>query len=155
MRTTPVVGLAALLATVVAAPVTAAPPAEDPVTAAATLFEAYVRLEHAFDPALADLYADTAVIRNRRIYPTGQERVLEIPAATYKELIRSALPLAEARGDRSTYSDTGYAVEGSNVRITTTRFSELKQYSSPLSLLVGPAPDGRWLILEELSESRP
>jgi hypothetical protein len=65
------------------------------------------------------------------------------------------MPIAKQRGDRSSYSDVTYALEGPNVRITATRFSELKRYSSPLSLLVGRRPDGRWMIYEELSESQP
>lgn len=65
------------------------------------------------------------------------------------------MPLAKARGDTSTYSDVKYTPEGERVRITCTRFSELKKYSSPLSLLVGPGKDETWLIFEEISESQP
>ncbi len=65
------------------------------------------------------------------------------------------MPLAKERGDYSTYSDISFKLEGANVRVTATRFSVLKKYKSPLSLLVGPTPAGDWRILEELSESRP
>ena len=41
------------------------------------------------------------------------------------------------------------------MRISATRYSELKKYASPFSLLVGPGLDGNWLIFEEISESRP
>jgi hypothetical protein len=122
---------------------------------AKTLFGRYVQLEHAFDPTAADLYADDAVIKNKRIYPNGQIRELMLPAGQYKALIRQAMPLAKARGDANSYSNITFTEEGSGVRIRATRFSHLKQYSSPLSLLVAPGVDGRWLIREELSESRP
>lgn len=122
---------------------------------AKALFEQYVQLEHAFDPAAADLYADDAVIKNKRTYPTGQVRELTMPATSYKTLIRQAMPLAKLRGDTNSYSDISYAKEGSMVRIRATRFSNLKHYASPLSLLVSPDEKGRWLIREELSESRP
>jgi hypothetical protein len=78
-----------------------------------------------------------------------------MPAPKYKELIRQAMPLARARGDRSTYSDCKYEEVGRDVRITYTRYSELKKYSSPLTLVVGPTRQGEWQIVEELSESRP
>jgi hypothetical protein len=81
--------------------------------------------------------------------------VLEVPAPKYKELLRQTMPLTKARNDITTYSDVSYALEGSNVRIKATRFSELKKYSSPYSLLVGPTVNGTWQILEELSESKP
>lgn len=122
---------------------------------AKALFEQYVQLEHAFDPAAADLYADDAVIKNKRTYPTGQVRELTMPASKYKTLIRQAMPLAKLRGDTNSYSDISYANEGAMVRIRATRFSNLKHYASPISLLVSPDEKGRWLIREELSESRP
>jgi hypothetical protein len=122
---------------------------------AKALFDRYVQLEHAFDPAVADLYADDAVIKNKRTYPDGQVRELAFPAAQYKALIRRAMPLAKARGDTSSYSDITFRDEGSGVRIRATRFSNLKKYSSPLSLLVAPGAGGKWLIREELSESQP
>jgi hypothetical protein len=127
----------------------------DPVAAATQLFTKYVNLERGYWPAVGELYADEAVIRNRRRYPSGEVRELTLTAAQYRGLLQQAMPIAKQRGDRSSYSDVTYTPEGLNVRITATRFSELKRYSSPLSLLVGRRPDGRWMIYEELSESQP
>ena len=124
-------------------------------TIARQLFEQYVALGHAYDARLADLYADDAIIRNKRTYPTGEVRELTMPAARYKALIREAMPLAKARQDRNTFSNVRYTTEGARVRIRASRFSELKNYTSPISLLVGPSPTGPWLIYEEVSESRP
>jgi len=129
--------------------------AADSTAKAKELFERYVALEHAFDSAAADLYSDEAKIQNTRTYPTGEKRTMTMPAPAYKKLIKGAMPLAKARGDTSTYSDVKYTADGDRVRITCTRFSELKKYSSPLSLLVGPDKDGQWLIFEEISESQP
>jgi hypothetical protein len=119
------------------------------------LWSRYVALEAAFDPAVADLYADDAVIRNRRTYPTGEVREATVPAAQYKLLVRQAIPLAKARNDLSRYSSCTYTAEGARVRIACARFSVLKNYTSPMSLLVGHGPAGGWLVFEELSESRP
>lgn len=123
--------------------------------AARALFDRYVALERAFDPAMADLYSDTAVIRNRRTYPTGQVREMTIPAPQYKELIKQAMPLAKAANDTNRYSDCAYTAEGEQVRIKCTRFGERKQYSSPMELLVGRGPSGAWLVMQELGESQP
>jgi hypothetical protein len=128
---------------------------DEDLAAAKALFDKYVALEHAYDAAAADLYADTARIANKRTYPTGEIRELTMPAEKYKALIRTSMPLAAARGDRNQYSEVSYAREGQRVRIKATRFSELKKYASPISLLVGPSKNGGWLIYEELSESRP
>lgn len=139
-------------------PTTTQPAASDQDKAvghARKVFADLVALSDAFDPALADLYDDNALIRNKRVYPDRTTRDLIIPANRYKGLIRAAMPLAKARGDRSTYSEVTYTPEAGRVRIAATRFSILKNYSSPISWLVGPNADGKWVIYEELSESRP
>lgn len=112
------------------------------------------QLGRAFDPALAELYDDSAVIRNTRIYPDGSTRVMTFPAPKYKQLLRSLMPVAKARGDVSTLRDVTFTAEGDRVRIDAIRYSHLKNYTSPISWLVGRNEDEDWVIFEEISESR-
>jgi hypothetical protein len=130
-------------------------PAADARAKAEQLWNRYVALEAAFDPAVADLYADSALIRNRRTYPTGEVREATVPAPQYRALVRQAIPLAKAKNDTNRYSDCVYTAEDARVRIVCARFSALRNYTSPISVLLGPGPAGDWLIFEELSESRP
>jgi hypothetical protein len=52
------------------------------------------------------------------------------------------MPLAQARDDRNTDSRCEYqALSDRRVQITCSRYSELKQYASPLTLVVGPTPE--------------
>ena len=123
---------------------------------AKAVFASLDSLSRAFDPAAADLYSDEAKIVSLRHYPWGlPDKKLELSGTQYKDLIRKSMGIARARGDVSTYSEISYTAEGANVRIRCTRYSELKKYSAPHSLLVGPVDDGRWLVLEEVSETRP
>jgi hypothetical protein len=122
---------------------------------AKALFAEYVRREHAFDPAVADLYSDDALIENTRVYPDGTKRKQTFPAPLYKQVLRAAMPLAKTKDDRSTYSSLEYATEGKRVRIKAQRYSLSKKYTSPMALLVGPDKSGAWLVFEEISESRP
>ena len=133
----------------------AAPAAGQDLAQAESVFDQYQSRERAFDSSVADLYCDAAIIRNVRTYPGGQQRTLELPAPKYKELIRAVMPLARAKGDYSTYSDVAFAPEATGFRITATRYSVLKQYSSPISLLVGDCGGGTFGILEELGQSQP
>jgi hypothetical protein len=149
MRTPVVVSFMALFVC------TAALTTETSLEDARQCFDRYVALTGGFDPSVADLYSDDAKIQNTRILPDGEQRVMTLPATAYKALIRQAMPLAKARGDTNKYSDIKVSKEGDKVRVTATRHSELKKYSSPLSLLLGRAKDGGWLIHEELSESWP
>jgi hypothetical protein len=128
---------------------------DDAIARARTLFDRYVALGAAYDEAVADLYADSAFIKNTRRSPDGQARSMTMPALTYKSLIRQVMPQAKQAGDLSTYSEVKFVPDGDRVRIEATRYSELKKYSSPFLLVVGPTESGTWLILEEVGESRP
>ena len=147
--------LSAIFTILVTVSITIAATEDSRIFKAEKLFEQYVLLEHTFDSGAADLYSDNAVIRNKRRYPTGQVRELSLPAQKYKELVRSSMPIAKLRGDTNSYSEVNYFIEGEGVRINAVRFSELKKYSSPISLLVKPSQSGNWLIFEEISESQP
>ena len=127
---------------------------DDSLRQAQALFDRYVALATAFDPQVADLYADSAHIRNTRIHPDGQKQTMTMPALTYKSLIRQVMPQAKAAGDVSTFSDVKLVPENDRVRIHATRYSKLKKYSSPYSMLVGSDGSGNWRILEEVIETR-
>jgi hypothetical protein len=133
-------------------PATADPDAE---AAARAAFEANIARGHRYDSAAAEFYADEATIRNVRRYPTGQAREMMLTGTQYKELIRTAMPAAKARGDRSDYRSCRYTVAGEAVRVECERYSHLKQYTSPYRALLKKAPSGAWLVYDEDSESRP
>src|SRR5580692_5171495 len=73
---------------------TTAAPKGDPIAQAKALFQRYVELEHAFDPAQADLYSDKAVIKNKRIMPDGKVVPLTVPALRYKKVVRDGMAKA-------------------------------------------------------------
>ena len=127
---------------------------ENTISNAKELFEKYVALEKAFDPALADLYADDARIENTFVKQDGTTRLVKIPAADYKKLIRTKMATVKARGATDTYYDVKYTIEGKLVRLNCLRLSQPNVSSTPFSMLFGPGKDGKWLILEEISQSR-
>jgi hypothetical protein len=141
------------------APAASAPAAEATGEArqkAEALFARYVDLEHAFDPALVDLYADGAHIESRIIVPDHKPTVRTWSGAQYKDLLRRALQKAkETKQDLNFYSAVNYLSAGSRVRIKATRYAQLQKAVSPVELLVGPDLSGTWRIFEELSESHP
>lgn len=117
-------------------------------------FQHYVQLEHAFDPAIADLYSDQAFIKNTQYMKDGKIFPRTIEVAKYKQTLRSYMATkARQIGDVSNYNNDTYSVEGGRVRIKVTRYSSIEKVASPVSLLVGPDATGKWVIFEELSES--
>jgi hypothetical protein len=145
----PTATLALLLA---AAPLRADAPAPVDVAAARTVFAAFEAGDAAADPAVADLYCDTALIVDKRTLADGGIRELTIAAPTYKAQIREAMPLARARGASRQYRDVVFVEVAGGVRVTATRHSLPEETDSPLSLLIGDCA-GRPAIVESLSSS--
>jgi hypothetical protein len=95
----------------------------------------------AFDPAVADMYADSATISTRRVFADGTEKTLSMTGAKYKERLKALLPVARDRGDTSKYSNISVIIEGSRAKIKATRYSELKNYTD----------DEYFMVVEETS----
>lgn len=142
--------LAAALSLAMAAPAEA----KGEMKRAEALFERYVALWGAFDPAVADLYADGALIRNTRWDPDGGSFQMDTPADEHRRIVRGNMDYVRSRNDRHVFSNVTYTAEGARVRIRATRTAQLSGFSFPHELLVGPGPDGRWLIYEEITESK-
>ena len=129
--------------------------ADSSLDEARRFFAQFVRLERDFDLALIDLYASDAVIRIVSRHPDGEVDEIDIPGAKYQELLRAALPIAKLKGDTNEYRDVSYHRDGFRIRIDASRYSNVKQHASPMSLLVGPDERGRWRIFEATLEMRP
>ena len=115
-------------------------------------FDRFVTLGRAYDPAVADLYADDATIQTVQRNADNTFRTVRFIGEPYKRLIRRAMPLAKQRGDRDSYSDVSVSVEGRRARIRCTRYNELKRYATPFELVLERSGDS-WQIIEEYSES--
>lgn len=151
MRTLAVLLIPALMA---APALLAEAPSEERVAQARALFETYVELEHAFDPAVADLYADDAIIRHTLRDPAGPDQEREWSGVEYKRQLRQVMPLAERLGDKSRYSEVTYEPrDDGTVSIRGVRLSERTGKTSPFELVVAPHPEGPWVIVEEIAES--
>ncbi len=123
---------------------------------AEALFNRYVDLEHAFDPALINLYSNSAHIESRLLVAGRPPIVRTFSGAQYKTLLQRALAQAkQTKTDLNYYSAVTYLREGEKVRIKATRYAALQKAVSPVELLVGPDASGSWKIFEELSESHP
>lgn len=128
--------------------------ADDAISEAKSFFNKYVELGNKFDPSLADLYSDSAVIQNTRYYDNGQTKTMTLPAPAYKKMVAAAMPVAKARNDLDTFTKTTYTAQDGAVKIQSLRHSNMKNYDSWLVLLVRKE-NGSWKIVQELSQSRP
>jgi len=132
--------------------------AEDAMVEAQKVFKQFSEMERAFDPAVAELFAPNAVVKDVRVYQDGQTKTITWSGTDYKQVLRAGLPVAKIRNDLNTYSAIAYSREGANVRIKGSRHNTLKKYSGPFELVVAPVTaNGRtsWKIIEEFTQSEP
>lgn len=129
---------------------------DDPsIVEAQRLFKQYTDLEKSYDPAQAELYAPTAVIKDTRVYQDGESKTLTWTGENYKQIIKAQLPVARARNEQYVYSQVSYSKEGNNVRVRCTRSLPAKKYSSPLEMVFAPSQKNGLKIVEELCQSQP
>jgi hypothetical protein len=121
-----------------------------------TFFNDYIRLGDAFDPAVADLYFDQALIHAYRVYPHGLERNMELSGVQWKQLVIQIMPLAKAQNDKSTFSNIRFTEINGGYKIKADRYSVRKCYTDTgYYMIVKPSENGNLKIIEEYMETKP
>jgi len=90
------------------------------------LFREYEARGSRFDPSVADLYSDDALIKTKRLMPGGKAQELTHRGDKWKAMIRQLMPVAQQRGDRNTFNKVAAKPDGKQVVITAERYSHLK-----------------------------
>src|SRR5262245_32806549 len=92
-------------------------------------FDRYVQLSDAYDTGLADLYSDSARITSLRRYPiANQNRTIKISGAQWRTMIRTSMPAARAKGDRSEFKNLRIEPVGDLIRVRADRYAVVKCY---------------------------
>jgi hypothetical protein len=119
-------------------------------------FNYYITLSENFDPALADLYSDSAKIQTYRKYPHGLERSMALSGLQWKMLINKMMPIAKASNDRSKFSNIKITPIAKKYKIKADRFSTIKCYTDKgYYMVIEPKENGAFEIIEEYMETQP
>lgn len=119
-------------------------------------FNYYITLSENFDPALADLYSDSAKIQTYRKYPHGLERSMELTGLQWKMLINKLMPIAKASDDRSKFSNIKIIPLDKKYQIKADRYSTQKCYTDKgYYMMIGSKENGALEIIEEYMETQP
>lgn len=119
-------------------------------TSARAFFDAHNARGEAFDVAVAEDYSDEAVISARRIGADGEDQQMQMTGTKFKMLVGTGMPLAQQRGDVSTYQDALFFVDGVRVTIRATRYAVAKCYlDNEYRQVIERQPDGDYLIVAE------
>ena len=120
------------------------------------VLEEMANYEKNFDLTGLKFYSSFAYLQNTRYYPFGKVRTMVISVRAHADLLRDLIEDAKKDNDYSEYSDYRFAEEGEGyVRVSAKRYSVKKKYESNISWLFEKNESGRWVIIEEISESKP
>ncbi len=118
-------------------------------------FGNYVELSDKFDTAVSDMYSDSARIMSTRNYPFDKKKELEVSGSEWKQLIEQLMPVANIKGDKSTFSDISVTIIENKARIKANRYSELKCYvDTGYYMIIERDNDGNYLIIEEYTDTK-
>lgn len=113
-------------------------------------FNTYVELEKAYDPAIAELYSDGALLRIKVLKPDGQEQHLELSGGQLKSLAKQIMAEAKARGSKTVYRDVQVSLNGNTAKIKTQRRSNVECYLDKThTIVLLQQANGDLLIVEE------
>lgn len=127
---------------------------DERLAGAREFFDRYRSLERNFDPELASLYAEDAVIWVTRIYSNDVVRQLKIPGDIYRLALRDSMDEAAEHGDFNEYSQIQFLPQAQGVQIQAQRYNLWRHYRSPYFALIRPDAEGEWRIAEERFETR-
>lgn len=119
-------------------------------------FDKFTALGQAFDPAMAELYADAAQIHSVRRYQHGLERDLKMAGDEWKALLREVLPLARKLGDKNNFSNVLITETETGFTVAAHRYSVRQCYiDENYYLKLVHDAGGKLVIMEEYSETQP
>lgn len=123
--------------------------AADEVSEVRAFFEEFVELGKSFDAEVAELYSPDARIMTLR---DGTDRI-EVTGSQWREMIRKMMPVAERRGDTSSYSNVQMNAHGEGFRVSALRSSAIKCVDDSDYYLDVEREGDQWVIVEEYSET--
>ncbi len=118
-------------------------------------FNNYVNAANTYSTTIPEYYSPTAKIIRQVIKPDGTLVDRETTTARYVSEMKKGQAIAKVRKYKNNYSD----IKITKINDTTYKISSLRQptgetYKLKTYMIVQKQPDGKWLIIEELMQTK-
>lgn len=122
---------------------------------ALVFFNNYVNSANAYSQDLPDFYSPKARIIRQVIKPDGELVDKETDTARYVSEMKKGQALAKVRKYKNTYSDINVTKINENTyKVSSLRQPSGEDYKLKAYMIVQKQPDGKWLIIEELMQTK-
>jgi len=121
---------------------------------ALAFFNRYVSASNNYSSNLPDMYSSNAKIIRQIIKPDGSTANASFGMADYKRQMILSSKLAKMRKYKNYYSDISVTKVANGYRINAMRKPSLSDYKLKASTVVQKQSDGKWLIVEEMMQTK-
>lgn len=117
-------------------------------------FNSFVQASNNYSTSLLGMYSDNARIIRQVIKPNSQLVNVPFTIGQYKSQMKISSKLAKMRHYKNEYTNVKISKVANGYRIDSLRKPSLSDYKLKSSMVVQKQPNGRWLIVEELMQTK-
>lgn len=121
---------------------------------ALNFFNSYVSASNNYSSSLLNMYSDNAKIIRQVIKPNGQFVNVYFSIDDYKSQMRLSSKIAKIKNYKNYYSNIDVTKVSNGYKIDAMRKPSLSDYKLKTSMVVQKQPSGKWLIIEELMQTK-
>lgn len=126
----------------------------DDAQAARAFFDSYVSAANNYSPTIETMYAPNAKIIRQVVKPDGTLVNVDTDTATYIKQLKLGQAGAKLRNYKNTYSNVTVAKAGGGYKISSLRQPSGESYKLKTYMIVKKQPNGKWLITEEMMQTK-
>lgn len=121
---------------------------------ALNFFNNYVQASNTYSSSILNMYSSDAKIIRQIIKPNGELVNAYFPIDAYKKQMKISAKLAKLKNYKNNYSNIKITKVANGYRIDSMRKPSLSDYKLKSSMVIAKQPDGKWLITEELMQTK-
>ena len=117
-------------------------------------FNKYIEAANTYSPIITTLYSPNAKIIRQIIKPDGTTANAYTDTATYIKQMKLGQAGAKLRHYKNTYTDISAEKVTTGYKVSSLRQPSGESYKLKTYMIVTKQPDGKWLITEEMMQTK-
>jgi len=117
-------------------------------------FNSFIYASNSYSPTVPELYSDDAKIIRQVVKPDGSLVNVPFSIDSYRSQMKFSGKLAKMKKYKNAYYDIKISKVPNGYKIDSLRKPSLSDYKLKSSMVVQKQPDGKWLIVEEMMQTK-
>ena len=118
-------------------------------------FNGYINAANTYSPTVIEMYSPSARIIREVIKPDGTTVKLATDTATYIKQMKLSQATAKLKHYKNTYTEISVVQTGNGAyKVSSLRQPSGETYKLKTYMILKKQPDGKWLIVEELMQTK-